>query len=178
MKVAVLASGPSLTNEDINLIKQAREDGRIQAVIAVSNVGLDKAPWADALVSHDDAWWRNYKDSRKFKGTKVCRHTVFNGIEKFMPSINNGCSSGLMAMEYAVKKYSPDTIIILGFDMHSGEGKMHYFGKHPPKLRQTTSEGFKMHIKQFNSWSGCPVFNATPNSALKKFPLVNLIDIL
>lgn len=178
MRVAVIGSGPSLTDEQIYLVEQARNDGRLGCVIAISNVGLDKTPWADALVSHDDAWWRYHRSSFSFHGKKFCRHLVNSKMEKFVPSFKNGCSSGLMAMEIADKIYEASQIILLGFDMHSGDGQLHYFGKHPHGLRNTTNDKFRFHISQFEDWLGPPVYNATPNSALKKFPLVNLHDIL
>lgn len=41
---AILASGQSLKPEHVEQVRQARSDGRIKGVIAVSNVGLDLAP--------------------------------------------------------------------------------------------------------------------------------------
>lgn len=170
---AVIASGPSLTGEQVEYIRQARSDGRIDGFIAVSNVALDFAPDADAIVSHDSKWWRVNSKAFDLKMRKFCR-MVLSGTEHFIPRIKNGCNSGLMAMEVAHKIYGADRIIILGFDM----GGTHYFGAHPDSLKNTTPLRFKEHIAQFITWRGCPVINCTPNSNLKAFPLIPLKDVL
>lgn len=172
MTWVVLASGQSLTKEDVEYARQAREDGRIKGFIAVSNVGIDLAPDADALVSHDGKWWANNREASGFEGRKFCNNTRY-GIEVFHPSVK-GCNSGLMAMEVSFRVYGANKIILLGFDMHG----THYFGQHPKPLNNTTITRFKAHIKQFNNWKYCEVINCTPNSSLKKFPLMNLREVI
>lgn len=169
MTWAIIASGQSLNSNDVLYVKKSMESGKINGVIAVSNVGLDIAPWADALVSHDCSWWNNNRQADNFKGRKFCRNHRYN-IETFIPSIKTGCNSGLMAMDVAVKIFGAKRLILLGFDMHG----THYFGKHPKPLRNTTDSRFETHIKQFDSWNGCEVINCTPNSSLKKFPFIEL----
>ncbi len=169
----VIASGESLTSEDLELVKKAGQENKIAGVVAVSNVGIDKAPWADFLVSHDFKWWDAYPQALDFKGRKFCRQRV-PGTEQFVTSITNGCNSGLMAMEVALKIGMAKKIILLGFDMHGS----HYFGPHIKPLRNTTPNRFKAHIKQFNGWKGCPVVNCNLNSSLKKFPFAKLIDTI
>jgi hypothetical protein len=172
---AVIASGPSLTQQDVDLIKAARDDGRIAGVAAVSNVGLDMAPWADCLVSHDSAWWASHPEAHDFKGERVCANSQIRGGIAFRPPMFNGCNSGLMAMEYIRKTQKPKLILLLGFDMHG----THYFGAHTrPRLRNTNARRFAEHIAQFNEWRGGDVINCTPGSALKKFPLKPLPECL
>lgn len=173
MTYAVLASGQSLTNEDVDYIKQARADGRLKGVIAVSNVGLDLAPWADALVSHDSGWWAHNLHSNMFEGRKFCRNH-WARCETYIPDPKNGCNSGYMAMQVARDIFKADLLILLGFDMHG----THYFGPHPKGLKNTTPERFSAHLKQFNGWSGPEVINCTPNSALTKFPYQPLQDVI
>jgi hypothetical protein len=72
--VVCLASGPSLTVEDVEYVR-----GR--AVVIAINDAIRIAPWADALHSSDQLWWaRHYKAMRTFTGlkTRVCpsRHKL------------------------------------------------------------------------------------------------------
>lgn len=179
----VLASGQSLTAEQVDLVRSARDSGLIDSVIAVSNVGIDLAPWADALVSHDRKWWMNNLSALDFAGQKFCRNT-FRNVKVFVPNPSNGCNSGYMAMQVARDAYKANKIFLLGFDMHG----THYFGPHPElkinnkvlshSLTNTQPHRFEFHIKQFEGWNGCDVVNCTHNSALKQFPLKTLGEAL
>lgn len=172
---AVLASGPSITQDSVDLVRRAREDGVLAGVAAVSNVGLDLAPWADCLLSHDSTWWKAHPKALKFPGEKVCSNFQFKNCIQYRSHNINGCNSGRMAMQYVWKKKEADRIILLGFDMHG----THYFGKHTdPKLRNTSPQRFAIHIMQFDVWKGPPVTNCTPGSALKKFPFMPLEECL
>lgn len=178
---AILASGQSLKPEHVEQVRQARSDGRIKGVIAVSNVGIDLAPWADAMVSHDSKWWAHHTNANNFKGEKFCRNH-WPRCKVFIPKPEQGCNSGYMAMQIARDIYKAKRIMLLGFDMHG----THYFGRYPDKIHpvskknvgliNTTEDRFKIHIDQFNSWKGCPVVNCNPDSALKKFPFMTVED--
>lgn len=171
---AVLASGQSLTQEDVDLVRHAREAGVLAGVAAVSNVGIDRAPWADCLISHDSAWWASHPEAFDFLGIKVGGNSKIRGGDYFKPTIN-GCNSGLMAMQYVSKVHKAKLILLLGFDMHG----THYFGKHTHhRLKNTNAQRFAQHIGQFNGWHGADVINCTPKSSLKKFPLRPLAECL
>lgn len=170
---AVLASGQSLTEEQVCICRKARSEGRIGGIIAVSNVGIDFLPDADAIVSHDVKWWSAHLKEVNPVITKYCRSHA-TGTKTFIPSVVSGCNSGLMAMEVAYKIYGADQIILLGFDMHG----THYFGPHGNGLKNTTENRFQEHIRQFEFWNGCPVINCTPDSSLKKFPFFALDDVI
>lgn len=181
----VIASGQSLNRAQTQRIQTARNDGRVQGVIAVNNVGLDMAPWADALVAHDARWWQEYSDARRFKGRKFCRRDDVDGVEQFIPAapLNNGCNSGYMGCEVAWRVFGAKMILLVGFDMRGA----HYFGQHegipnpsdpcdpenplsPPK--------FTKYIDEFKLWRGCPIINCTEGSALTCFPRLALGDVL
>lgn len=169
----VIGSGQSLNQRQIHICRQARTDGRLKGIIAVSNVALDFLQDADALVSHDPNWWKHNPEALKLAMPKYCR-IAMHGVKAFIPFIKSGCNSGLMAMEVAYKLYGAKKIILLGMDM----GGTHYFGKHPEGLKNTTDKRFAEHIRQFEFWNYCEVVNCTPNSALKKFPFMSLEDVL
>lgn len=165
----ILASGHSLTPQAVEYVRVKREAGLVSGVIAVSDVGILLAPWADALVSHDSRWWACHPEALEFKGRKFCR-SHWQKCEYFVPKPHNGCNSGYMAMQVAQDVFDATKIILLGFDMHG----THFFGKHEHNLKNTTHERFQVHLAQFNGWDGCDVINCTPDSSLKKFPLMPL----
>lgn len=170
----IIATGPSLTQSDVDLIKKAKDDGIIQGVIAVSNSAL-LAPWADALVSHDAKWWNVHKKwTSELKMRKFSRQAV-PGIETFVPKeITQGCNSGLMAAFVARDIFKADRLLYVGLDMKG----THFFGLHPEPLRNPTEIRFSTHVRQFNTFSGCSVINCTEGSVLKKFPIMKLSEAL
>lgn len=173
----IIATGPSLDSYEVEYIRQAKMNGWIDGVIAVNNAGLDRAPWADALVAHDTVWWMAYPEALNFKGRRFSKHG-FGGTER-APCDLRSCNSGLLAMFVARDVFLADRLILLGFDFKG----THYFGPHTAvagyqKLRNTTEEKFKVHIKQFEDFSGCQVINCNLDSALEKFPKCKLSDIL
>lgn len=173
---AIIATGPSLNDNEISEIKRFREDGLITGVIAVNNAGLDKAPWADALVAHDSLWWAAYPEAINFRGRKFSKHRVV-GVER-APCFLATCNSGLLAMFVARDIFLSNKIILFGFDFKGS----HYFGPHTAKvgnqhLRNTTEERFRIHIRQFDVFKGCDVLNFNPDSALERFPKVKFNDI-
>lgn len=169
----VIASGQSLNDEDISFVKKAKDEGRVSSVIAVSNVGIDKAPWADALVSHDSKWWISHRAACDFKGDKYCRHSILK-FKTYIPKPSGGCNSGYMAMQVARDIYKATKIVLLGFDMHG----THYFGQHKNGLKNTSEDRFKIHLMQFDGWEGPEVINCTVGSALQKFEFKNLRDVI
>jgi hypothetical protein len=174
--VVVIASGSSLT--DYHTAHVFNSD-KVNTVIAVSDVGLTKCPWADALVSYDSAWWDAHSEYRKFKGRKFVSKP-YRDLEHFdlkKIGVNTFLNSGLFAMYIARDVYKADRIVLLGFDMHRRNGQ-HFFGEHQGNLKNTTESIFQVHIKQFDNFSGCRVVNCTPNSDLKRFPICDLYDII
>lgn len=177
----IIASGQSLNADDVLYVKYARDEGIIDGVIAVSNVGIDFAPWADALVSHDSTWWLTHKEAIEFKGQKFSA-LGFRGTQGFngkRVGINSGMNSGLLAMFVARDIFKAEDIILLGFDMHG----THYFGPHTRQLhgktlKNTDEKGFSAHIKQFEKFEGCKVVNCTPDSHLKIYPHKKLRDTI
>lgn len=169
----ILASGQSLTQKQVDLVKKAKEEGKISGVGAISNVALDFAPWADFMVSHDNAWWDKNPNAINLQIDKYSRHG-FRGTKKFIPKLFKSCNSGIMGMEIAHKIYKANRLCLLGFDMHG----THYFGKYENGLRNSNDNHFQRHIRQFLLWSGPPVINCTPNSALKNFPFIDIEEVL
>lgn len=164
---AVLATGESMSQQVADQVRN-----RCKAVAV--NDAYRLAPWADALVCNDRAWWNEYPDALQFAGRKFCGVTL-KGTERLdpHPQFPAGTNSGLQGMRVA-KMMGATRILLLGFDMHGS----HYFGRHPEPLRNTTPAGFSRHIRQFALWTGAEVINCTPGSALKQFPFSTLEEAL
>lgn len=156
MKFVVIATGPSLTDEQIGMVSHL-------PCIAVSNA-YKRVPNAVALVSADKRWWSHY--APEFEGPKYSVSTVAH-VEK-IPLVS-GSNSGLLGMEVAVK-LGATSIILLGFDMHGS----HYFGPHPTPLKNTDAHGFQRFKDQFATFRKVPVYNCTPGSQLDCFPKMEL----
>lgn len=162
----ILATGQSLDIEDVNYVR-----GKCK-VVAVSNA-YELAPWADVLVSYDSSWWRSHSNALNFTGPKYCGRDIA-GTQHFRPpDMPIGCNSGLMAM-YIAKDLGASRILLLGFDMHG----THYFGPHPEGLKNTAQHRFIQHINQFSRFKGPQVLNCTKHSALNRYPMANLRDLI
>ena len=163
MIVAVLCTGESLTQEDVDYCR-----GRCK-VIAVSDA-IYMAPWADALVSYDKGWWKAHKPA--YEGPKYhCHVEKVEGVEMFLPRVGNSGTLGLALAE----RMKPEKILLLGADLQG----THFFGPHTKQgLRNTSAMQFKTMAKQYERFKHLPVVNCSPISALECFRKGNLRDEL
>lgn len=164
----MLGTGPSMSQATADSLRDRCR------VIAVCNAYL-LAPWAEALVCADRAWWRVHPDAENFAGRKFTLGKVRGGekllVNDEFPADSN---SGYRAMGVA-RDLGATRIVLIGFDMHGS----HYFGRHPSPLRNTAPAGFRRHLAQFQRWrGGCEVVNCTPGSALTQFRFGSLDDEL
>jgi hypothetical protein len=169
----VLATGQSLSPEQIEHVRQAHDEQRCKAV-AVSNA-YQLAPWANAMVSNDIKWWKQHPDALKFGGRKFCGGE-HRGTERLKPEpmFPTGSNSGLQGMRVALM-LGATRIILLGLDMRG----THYFGKHPAGLKNSTPADFHRMLRQFQRWkSDAEVINCSPGSALTCFKTASLFDVL
>jgi hypothetical protein len=162
-------------------------------------------PFADVLYACDGAWWDMHKGCPGFQGEKWSSHGIpgrvrhndktvqakryaLNLIEgadgkgfSFDPGrIHYGSNSGFQAVNLALL-WGALRVILIGFDMQPRDGKRHFFGDHPGGLRNTSNySGF---IRAFETAAKklpphIEILNATPGSALRCFPMVDLADAL
>lgn len=196
--VAILASGPSLTREQADLVR-----GRCR-VIAVNNQGITfrneqgeevpaVAPWADVLYASDFKWWDHYRQSLKFEGLKVTiRTSPFKEVNYVLQSpqlvyderpeyLVSGGNSGYQAIHLATH-FGSDKIILLGYDMKYQGKKKHWFGDHPKRLN--TNGNFVGWLQAFARLAPVlhkkriQVVNCSPSSALDVFPKKDLEEAL
>lgn len=173
MDVVVIATGQSLTQAQVDHVRVCRDAGKCKAV-AVSNA-WELAPWADALVSNDRAWWRHHATAMGFAGRKFAGVNL-KGVEYLRAGggYPSGCNSGLQGMRVAYEHLGATRILLIGLDLHG----THYFGPHPKQLRNTTEQRFNVMRAQFAKWRGCEVVNCSPGSALTHFKFGDLFEIL
>lgn len=179
MQAIVVATGPSLTKDQVASVNRwrlccgsgccgdATRTDEDRVVIAVSDAY--KRVSADALVSQDPAWWKRYPEAMEFAGRKFSTNEI-PGVERVTNSgaITTGTNSGLLACFVAQREFGATRILLLGIDLHGS----HYFGPHPPELKNTTAARFLVFQRQFRQWShsGIEVINCAPGSALDCFP--------
>jgi hypothetical protein len=171
----VLASGPSLTEDDVNLVKGRRT--------IVTNTTFRIAPHADALFFYDIKWYEKYRDELKtFGGYKVTISAasgpdVIRLRNGFSALGNSGAGAIALAVYTGCKK-----VILLGADCQHTNNETHWHGNHPPGLGNAMS--FRKWPAQFErakkkaDENGCVVLNASRVSVLDCFEKVNLEDVI
>jgi len=194
--VVVAGSGPSLTREIAYRCQGA-------AAIAV-NDAYQLFPDAAVLYACDAEWWEVHGGCPDFAGEKWSSHSVDTGghndkrevAEKyglklvegrdrdgfsFDPAcIHYGSNSGFQAINLAIL-FGAKRVVLVGFDMRVVDRKRHFFGDHPAPLRN--DGGYGSFIRTFaRAAKSLPdniqIINATPCSALKCFPIMELQNAL
>ncbi len=190
----VAGSGPSLTAEVVEQVAQARD--LIGARVIAVNDAYRLLPFADALYACDWEWWRTHDFVPGFRGAKfTCtshdptliddksqlgagRYGITlvearNGKGFGVDCIHYGSqgSSGFQATNLALL-FGCLRVVLVGFDMRHVDGRSHYFGDHPPGLRTCPDRGYRDLANSFPPDSR--IRNATPGSAIKAYPFVDL----
>jgi hypothetical protein len=201
----VAASGPSLTGEVVHRCRMARWE-RSWRVLTV-NDACRAMPWADALYAADEQWWRARNAAETFAGVCfTCKQLGAESLmvdkgEDFLRafpsvqliparpggnfSVDPDCihygepeHSGFQAINLAIL-FGARFIVLVGFDGRWVENRSHFFGDHPNTLRQISDEECRRVAKAYDHVnSPVPIWNATPESAITRFPLVTLDDAL
>lgn len=190
--VVLIATGPSLTAEQIEYVKKKRKRGKCR-VIAINEAGVSTykplaAPWADMLYAADRAWWQHYKP--EFYGYRVSGEPVegVNTIPLKMlereepmsrdPSTVVSCGhSGFQALGLALA-LGATKIIMLGYDCGGPKRNAH----------DNRPEAFKRRVNM-QAWAECydrvprefpdvEFANCAPYSAIRAFPKCELTEVL
>lgn len=174
---AVLASGPSLCQEDINLIRESGIN-----TIAV-NTTWESARFCDAIYGGDSAWWR-YNHTRV--DIQAARWTCAKAAQTlydchYRPRyVKPGYNSGANAVELAANHYGASTVIMLGFDCSIVHG-IHHHGKHP-KTSNPTADRCERWKPQFKSLrqitKGRDIINCSRYTEITYFPQRDLREVL
>lgn len=200
--VAILASGPSMSAEVAERVRDWRHDGggaidMRRRVIAI-NTTFRLVTWADVLYACDGMWWDSHiaevRDT--FKGALWSQDVAANmrhkvnqisairseGLGKRPGVIHQGMNSGYQAINFAWQT-GATRILLAGYDMRvAPDGRSHWHGNHPPVLSRNSP--YRTWLPQFEPLArdlaaeGCAVVNCTPSSALKAFPVAELTEAL
>lgn len=191
--VVCIASGPSLTLDDVNYVR-----GRAKVIVVNTSVNL--APWADVLYACDDRWWKwAYRfqkqypgvhqftglkfaitaQSARFPGVKVIGRSGIDGLSMDPRSLRTGSNSGYQAINLAVLM-GATRIVLLGYDMQTGHhGRQHWHPDHPMKMVSPYSS-FRRYYETLVEplkAAGVDVINCSRDTALKCFPRQALQDV-
>lgn len=191
MKTAIcIASGPSLTADDVNYCKGK---GRVYVI----NNTFKLAPWADVLYACDGRWWDAYHEyvEQSFAGEKwtiddaaavkydlntvgVLNEEVWSNHPK---AITLGGNSGHQALNLACIQ-GADRVILLGYDMKPRkDGIRHWHGDHIQSLLQTNPIEYVNwcnNLREASKEIKIPVINCTRDTALDCFDRADLRDVL
>lgn len=186
VEAVCIASGPSLTQCDVDLVKQWRE-AQAGRIVIVANTTFRIAPWADFHFALDDRWWKVYgaEFSATFKGQGHCFHgssgariaKSLQRVDGFQTFGNTGTGCIKLAQVKGATR-----IVLLGYDCQRTKGKAHWHVDHPKGMGNAGSlhKWPIMFDKLARSLSGVEVVNASAETALKCFvrqPLANALGI-
>lgn len=182
--VVCIASGPSLTEEDAELVHASGHP------TIVTNTTFRLCPWADALVAFDCRWWQVY--SHEVRETFAGRTVTFCpkgaaarwGVETTLHRadwVQAFGNSGTAAISLAIAG-GASKVVMLGFDCQKTGGRTHWHGDHPKALGNAISmPGWPKlfrKVAQFAEARRVPVLNASRETALTCFPRMALEDAL
>lgn len=179
--VVCLASGPSLTPDDCNLVRLSGHP------TIVTNTTFRLAPWADVLFGFDSKWWKEYGNevAGVFKGDRVTCSVVGHSLgiatmhqqHWFRHFNNSGASAISLAIIGGAKR-----VILLGYDCQKTDGKTHWHGDHPRALGNAHSlpnwPRFFANVAKYAKTVDIPVLNCSRATALACFPRVELENVI
>ena len=190
----LIGGGPSLTLEQVELVRRARENGAVR-VIAINDAYL-LALWAEVQYAADSEWHGWHKVRPEFVAFAGQKCTIQNsganvqddavhmlrdggrdGLSADPRALRTGRHSGFQALNLAILA-GATTVILLGFDgKPNAEGRTHFFGDHP------RPEPFAVYEEMRKAFSaaetaieaaGVTVVNCSPGSAIDSFPKMTL----
>lgn len=181
----VVATGPSLTREDVEACRHLR--------MLVINDAWELAPWAQWLFASDLRWWdARWSFVKSFAGEKWTRDAIaakkyglryieskpLDGLSYDTALIHEGCNSGYMAINLA-RHFGARRIILLGYDAKGTTGKTHFFGRHDERgIPDRPDYGdLPAHFARMNP-QGVKVINCTRETAITCFKRMALEDAL
>ena len=191
--VAVLCSGPTLCQSDVDKLR-----GKCK-VIAVNDSFL-LCVWADVLWGADWDWWRHHEYCQGFEGERWTQSIgrpdwpqeahrnglkVLKGIREVRlctdrQTLYTGNNGAFQAMNLAVMA-GAKRILLLGVDMQHIDGKSHWFGDHPAKLKQTRNFGIFREcfrkVRRDLEQRGIEVVNCSPRTTLNCFRKAKLDEV-
>lgn len=195
--VVCIASGPSLTKADCDVVRDARAQGLCKAITV--NTSLERAPFADVLYASDYKWWAHYGEMVRrgrwsaFAGEcwtcsqpaaqrmhlQFIRGEQGGGLSRRAGTIRLGGNSGHAMLSLAIE-FGAARVVLLGYDMQRTGGASHWHGDHPHGLGN--GGNFPLWVRRMSQVAedlrGVEVLNASRATALKCFPRVTIEETL
>lgn len=183
----VMASGPSLTDEQVALVQ-----GKFRTRVITTNTTWIKAPWADVFYACDLLWWKTHAAALKVQGKiskcwtqdrasaerwglNYVRQSARPGLGEKTIQVNGNSGFGAINLAYL---FGCRRILVLGMDMREIKGRKHWHPDHPVPMVQKQQFGEWIHkghrFAADLKAAGCVVVNCTPGSALQCFPASTL----
>lgn len=199
--VVCIASGPSLTADQINRTraKVDRDGGRVW--VAVINTTYEKVPWADLLYFADSKWWNWHKDKPAYKTFAGIKCTIWasgnsisdpavhmlrqaepprQGMSNDPGALVTGSNSGHMLLNL-VGLSAPRRILLLAYDAKEGRGgKKHHHADHPDQSLAPYQQmlAFMPKLASDLKAMSIEVVNCSTDTALECFQKGKLEDYL
>ena len=180
MRFVCIASGPSLTPEDVQAVKEWRDAGKGKVIVV--NTTFRAAPWADALFAMDAKWWNVYhaEVAETFKGQPYTTSTLpidqrhrtkkLRGVKEYR---NSGAGAVSLAAHLGATR-----VAMLGYDCKHN-GMTHWHGSHPKGLGDAVSVArWPVKFGELARDMKVPVVNCSRETALTCFPRGTLEDFL
>lgn len=170
----VIASGPSLTLDDIELVRESGIN-----TVAVNST-WEKVRFCHAIYAADLHWWAANAHRIDIGAERwTCSHgaaVTYDGQYRRQPT-KDGYNSGANAIEF-VCHLGADPVLMLGFDCSVKHG-VHHHGKHRfIKARnpgQEQCQQWRQEFKQLaKKLAGKRIVNCSRYSEIKAFPVVDL----
>jgi hypothetical protein len=180
--VVCIASGPSLTAQDCDLVRASGHP------VVVTNTTFRLCPWADVLFAFDGKWWKLYQQEVEatFPGRKIsaskgaARYGAESALDDQWFAIYR--NSGACAISLAVAAGAA-RVVMLGYDAgFSKDGRRHWHADHPEPLENATTlpawgQQFAILARRSRQ-AGAQVRNASRHTTLQMFKRVALEDVL
>lgn len=172
--VAILASGPSMTPEIVEMVRK-----RTEVYSIVINETRRLMPDADMLFAGDPVYWTAYTDAASFVGRKVASRpdNLPRGVEFAPPRPpKEGGNSAMRACHLACDEGAAE-ILLFGVDLRL-DAVTHWHGAHHHTLHNANAHTFRRSLSAWCAFAGQsdprpPIFNCNPDSGLDCFPKVN-----
>lgn len=187
MDAVCIASGPSLTAEDVDLVICWRAQEPDRRLIIVTNTSFRICPTADAVFGMDERFWKHYGEEvvREFHGKRysasrgdaAARYAEsLIGRSGFQAFGNSGAGALMLARYLKCSR-----IVMLGYDCQKLDGEArHWHGDHPAPMSNAAS--MKSWPMQFaraaRHLTKVEVVNASRRTALKCFKRASLESAL
>jgi len=174
-----IASGPSLTQADCDLIAQSG------AKVCCVNNAWQMFNRIDYLYAGDLKWWKAYADQLTISiGEKwTCAKSAAKKFGLNLHKANGPFNSGMRAIQWAIEQ-GFKSIALLGYDCSIKLGS-HFHGDHTfPKARQLTNQKVRnwhlqfLKVERQACRAGVKVYNCSRYTEMVCFPLMDLEEAL